>query len=139
MENKEKRNSIRQTLLSESVVLFINGRRYEYKLNDISANGIFCLTNEHDFVPAPKSFVDVEFHLPGDFGLLYISGQVCRVNWNKKKLRNKEPGFAIKYGPISEGNRKILDAYFVYLRNKQIISVSKRIIEEFFGSQRRPK
>jgi hypothetical protein len=41
----------------------------------------------------------------------------------------------VRFDKLNSGTKKILDAYVVYLRNKQIINVSKRIIEEFFGSQ----
>ena len=78
----------------------------------------------------------MNIQLPGDLGVLSLDGEVVRVNWAINRKKNREAmGMGVRFDNLNSGTKKILDAYVVYLRNKQIINVSKRIIEEFFGSQ----
>lgn len=133
VSQKDKRTGIRIPLLAEKVVLISNGERFEADVGDITNDGAFLRT---DKIMAPKTAVTLNVQLPGDLGILSLDGEVVRVNWTVNRKKNREHlGMGIKFENLNPGTKKILDAYVVYLRNKQIINVSKRIIEEFFGSQ----
>ena len=132
VNQKDKRNEIRIPLLSEKVV-FLDSNKKELvaDVSDITAEGLFLRTAE---LLKPRDTVYLKISLPGDLGQLELVSEVVRINWMKSAKRNKEHlGMGLKFKNITESQKKILDAYVVYLRNKQIISVSKRIIEEFFG------
>ncbi len=130
---KDKRAGIRIPLLSERVSFIANGSRAEADVGDITPDGVFLKTAN---ILKPKTAVTLNVQLPGDLGMLSLDGEVVRVNWTVNRKKNKESiGMGIRFDNLNQGTRKILDAYVVYLRNKQIINVSKRIIEEFFGSQ----
>lgn len=128
---KEKRSSIRVPLLSESVDCYLNFKWISKKLYDITPNGAFI---ESEDLPKKSDIIEFAFFLPGELGRFYVQAEVTRTNWikNKKHLQNK--GFGVRF--IKNNNaERILNSYVTYLRNKQIITVSKRIIEEFFGSK----
>lgn len=128
---KEKRSGIRVALLSETLHYQVEGVTFCAEVGDITKEGMFLKTS--DLLP-PRSRLKVILQLPGDLGVLPVDAQVVRVNWAKNPKKGREHlGFGVSFQTLSEGTQKILDAYVVYLRNKQIISVSKRIIEEFFG------
>jgi len=130
---KDKRNGIRIPLLAERVAFISNGERFEADVGDITPEGVFLKTNK---ILPPKTAVTLNIQLPGDLGLLSLEGEVVRVNWAINRKKNRESiGMGVRFDNLNSGTKKILDAYVVYLRNKQIINVSKRIIEEFFGSQ----
>jgi Tfp pilus assembly protein PilZ len=129
---KEKRTGIRIPLLSEEIKYHFSGNEKLAVVGDITADGVFLKTSE---ILPPRSEVTLQIQLPGDLGELKVQGKVVRVNWAVQRKKHKENlGFGVRFETLTEGTRKILDAYVVYLRNKQIISVSKKIIEEFFGS-----
>jgi|GEM_PF-2392747 len=133
LSKKDKRSGIRIPLLAEKVSYFTEGEKFEANVGDITNEGIFLKTDQ---ILPPRTELHIQFNLPGDLGNLNIEGTVVRVNWAVNRKKGKESlGFGVRFDNLSSGTRKILDAYVVYLRNKQIISVSKRIIEEFFGSQ----
>ena len=126
---KEKRNGIRVPLLNESVDCYINGLWTHNKLYDITPNGAFI---ESEILPAHKDIIELAFILPGELGRFHIQAEVVRINWTKNKKNVQNKGFGVKFIKNTNADR-ILDSYVTYLRNKQIITVSKRIIEEFFG------
>ena len=126
--NKEKRSDIRVELLNEYCEI---GAR-AYRVMNISKGGMFIKASSSEMLMKPNEFFFVTFELPGQLGFLSIPCTVGRVVWKTNK-KNKELGFSAKFGKLSSGNTKILDAFLIYLRNKQIMSVSKRIIEEFLG------
>jgi hypothetical protein len=130
---KDKRTGIRIPLLSERVSFIAEGARTEADVGDITPDGAFLKTEK---ILRPKTPITLNVQLPGDLGLLSLDGEVVRVNWAVNRKKNKENlGMGVRFDKLNSGTKKILDAYVVYLRNKQIINVSKRIIEEFFGSQ----
>lgn len=131
VNSKDKRAGIRVPLLSEKVSYFTGSAQLDADIGDITNEGMFLKTSN---IMAPKSKIHLIFQLPGDLGNLPIDAEVVRVNWTVNRKKGKDSlGFGVRFLNLSPGTRKILDAYVVYLRNKQIISVSKRIIEEFFG------
>jgi len=137
LSKKDKRAGIRVPLLSEKVLFFVSTNQFDADVGDITTDGVFLRTTE---LLKPQTPVNIQFSLPGDLGLLSVEGKVVRVNWAINRRRGKEHlGLGIRFENLTEGTKKILDAYVVYLRNKQIISVSKRIIEEFFGANKNPK
>jgi hypothetical protein len=76
----------------------------------------------------------LKLNLPGDLGSLQVTASVVRVKWAATRKAGKDSlGMGVRFEEVSPNIKKILDAFVVYLRNKQIITVSKRIIEEFFG------
>lgn len=130
---KDKRNSIRIPLLSEKVMI---GQGQYFEIADITPYGLFVKIENSQF-PTVNSTLEVTFQLPGDLGPLSISAQVVRISWAKTKRSNVQLGYGVKFVDVRPGHKKILDAYVTYLRNKQIITVSKRIIEEFFNGNPR--
>ncbi len=137
LKSKDKRAGIRIPLLSEKAHLHLEGNELEVDIGDITADGLFVRTEK---LVAPRTRVSLKLTLPGDLGTLQVNGEVVRVNWavNRKKGR-ENLGMGIRFDEITPNIQKILDAFVVYLRNKQIITVSKRIIEEFFGDNNGPK
>lgn len=135
MNTKDRRADIRIPLLSGKVVL--KGFHYMAALtmDNVSEGGLFLkVDNQTDFL-RPKDPVIVQFLLPGELGTLELHGEICRVNWTtNKKIKNHLMGMAVKFWEKPESIKKVWEAYRVYLRNKQIIEVSKRIVEEFFGT-----
>ncbi len=130
---KDKRTGIRIPLLSESITYFQNGVQKSADIGDMTNEGIFIKTSE---LLTPKAEVLVQLQLPGDLGTIQVDAQVIRINWAVSKKKNREHiGMGLRFVNVPANIKKILDAYVVYLRNKQIITVSKRIIEEFFGNE----
>lgn len=133
MNSKDKRAGIRIPLLSERIGYFWGEEKREADIGDITNEGVFLRTTE---ILPPKTPLMIHILLPGDLGHLNVEGRVVRVNWTVNRKKNRESmGMGVRFENLNPGTKKILDAYVVYLRNKQIINVSKRIIEEFFGSQ----
>lgn len=130
---KEKRGlDIRIPLLSEKARVVGADFDEFLEMSDVAIGGIF-FKSEKLFPSGTK--LEIILGLPGDLGNLMIDSKVIRIAWVKNKKRSHDhKGFAVKFEPMSPNISKIWDAYRVYLRNKQIITVSKRIIEEFFGS-----
>lgn len=131
MKSKDKRAGIRIPLLSERAIYTVEGADLEADLGDITNEGLFLKT---DKLLSPKTKVSLKLNLPGDLGSLQVEATVVRVNWAASRKKGREHlGMGVRFDEVSPNIKKILDAFVVYLRNKQIISVSKRIIEEFFG------
>lgn len=131
MKSKDKRAGIRIPLLSERAIYTIEGADLEADIGDITNEGLFLKT---DKILAPKTKVSLKLNLPGDLGSLQVNATVVRVNWAATRKRGRDQlGMGVRFEEVTPNIKKILDAFVVYLRNKQIISVSKRIIEEFFG------
>lgn len=132
LRSKDKRGGIRVPLLAEKATFSFDNREGQADITDITNDGLFLRTSE---ILKPKDLVVLKLNLPGDLGCLHVNARVVRVNWAVSRKRNRENlGMGLQFSDVSPSIRKILDAYVVYLRNKQIISVSKRIIEEFFGN-----
>ena len=132
LKSKDKRNGIRVPLLSEKVMVNCDGLTRSVDIGDITTDGVFIKTND---LLEPRKKVVVQLTLPGDLGSIDVNASVVRVNWALSKKKDKNQlGMGLRFNGVAPNIKKILDAYVVYLRNKQIITVSKRIIEEFFGS-----
>jgi Tfp pilus assembly protein PilZ len=133
--NKEKRKDIRIPLLTESVYWSKQIDTLSLitsKMTDISKNGLFIESNEY---PIIGEIVKVCFKLPSDLGVLPLNAKVTWRRWASSK-KNKLPiGFGVNIIHEDPKLEQIMDKYVIYLRNKQIILVSKRIIEEFFGQK----
>lgn len=131
MVNKERRKSIRVPLTTELCQwkLMDGIETHESNLMDFTRYGCFVKAT---LSPQPKSYIYIFFKLPGDLGIVKLDAQVAWVRWSKRKNKRDELGFGVRFIDVAENMDKILEAYQTYLRNKQIIIVSKRIIEEFF-------
>lgn len=131
MNIKERRKSIRVPLISESCAWADNtGTVTECPMTDINNNGIYLVSSKQ---PKPGGLIEVRFKLPGDLGIIPVPSKVIWIRWAVTKDSKFKPGFAVEFQLDAIPNiKKILDSYCIYLRNKQIIQVSKRIIEEFF-------
>jgi Tfp pilus assembly protein PilZ len=134
MDTKEKRKTIRVRLLDGKCHWKL-ADGYEYfdaKVSDFNSEGCFVQSLKPVGI---KEHINLVFPLPGDLGEITIYGQ---VKWNRWHLKAKDKskydlGFGVEFTAVSESQKKILDSYTTYLRNRQIIAVSKRIIEEFFS------
>jgi Tfp pilus assembly protein PilZ len=132
LKSKDKRAGIRIPLLSERLTILVDGRELEADIGDITNDGLFVKTES---LLKPQTKVTLRLNLPGDLGNLQVNAQVVRVNWALNRRKGKENlGMGLRFEEVSPNIKKILEAFVVYLRNKQIITVSKRIIEEFFGN-----
>jgi Tfp pilus assembly protein PilZ len=135
--SKDKRTGIRVPLLSETITYFYNGEKKSCSITDITNDGLFLKTTE---LLTPRSEILLQLELPGDLGFIQVNAKVIRVNWTINRKKGREAmGMGLAFENVPANIKKILEAYVVYLRNKQIITVSKRIIEEFFGSEGGPK
>lgn len=127
---KERRKTMRIPVL--------NGKQFlveqKWTLLDVSEGGAFIETDEDIHPKDTEAYQNINILLPGDLGILNLKCEVVRIAWRTTKKQKK--GFAIKWSPMEPGIKKIFDAWLVYIRNKQIIDVSKRIIEEFFGKNK---
>lgn len=133
VNKKDKRAGIRVPLLAEKIHYSFYDEVFEADIGDITNEGVFLKTQK---ILRPQTPLEIQMTLPGDLGKLSVKARVVRVNWTVNRRKNKEHmGMGVQFEDVNPGAKKILEAYVVYLRNKQIISVSKRIIEEFFGSQ----
>lgn len=128
--NKEKRSVIRVPIIAQEMT--INGTNYT--IDNFSKRGLFLLDQKMTFKIGDPLSIQIE--LPGDLGTLVVAGKVVHSIWTHKNPNKL--GFGAKFLNVQPGTQKILDAYETYTRNKQIINVSKRIIEEFFGSSKNP-
>jgi Tfp pilus assembly protein PilZ len=131
--SKERRSHIRTALMSHTVIFEYGGESHTGYLFDITKKGTFLDT---DISIPPKATVKLILELPGDLGTLPVTANVVRVNWAATKNNpSKKKGVGLEFAYMSEGSTKILEALVTYLRNKTIISVSKRIMEEFYDSK----
>lgn len=131
-ESKEKRKLIRVPLLSDSCQWkpMDGTNTQESALLDFTKQGCFIISAKP---VAVKSYICVYFTLPGSLGIVKVDGKVTWNRWAKRKDDTRELGFGVEFIDVPDYNDKILGAYQEFLRNKQIIAVSKRIVEEFFG------
>lgn len=131
---KEKRKNIRVPLLSENCKwkLMDGINTHESRLIDFSSSGAFIQSAQ----PVPiGAYVDVSLKLPADLGMIHIEAQVKWQRWaiRKKDASKYDLGYGVQFINVESGPQKIIDSFGTYLRNKQIIAVSKKIIEEFFA------
>lgn len=142
MENKkDKRAHIRVPILSEAIkydTIPVDGGKISTEscgLYDISNGGLFIKTVANI---KPRSYINVYLQLPGDLGAIQVRGQVMWRRWAVKKAEresNLPLGMGVKFVDVTPDIKRVIEAYVIYIRNKQIITVSKRIIEEFFGPE----
>lgn len=134
MKSKEKRQSYRHPILTEEIEIVQLGLLSKFimdykKLQNISQGGCQISDNSIEKYKIGEKLL-ISFELPGDLGKVTIDGIIKWIDWKKKD--KEQHGIGIKFVNVSERIQSILNAYIIYLRNKQIISVSKRIMEEYF-------
>jgi hypothetical protein len=129
---KERRKSIRTMTINPECWLCDSS----LKLIDISNTGAFIGSNETISPSDKQSVTHLEIKLPGELGLFIIPCEVVRIQWIETKTRPK--GYAVKFGSSANDEKKVLEAWISFIRNNQIITVSQRIIDEYFGHGKRP-
>jgi len=130
---KEKRKTIRINLVHETCAWNTDNIPLENsEAMDISNEGMFIKSSKQ---PPNGEVITIKFLLPKDLGLLTLKGKVIWRQWAVTKKMKHELGFGVKFEDNALEVTKILDAFCVYIRNKQIIRVSKRILEEIFGQE----
>jgi hypothetical protein len=136
--SKEKRQHIRYSLIGEQVKWMpkdnIHGPEM-VEIHDISDRGVFI---ESISPVKPQSTIFIEFKLPGDLGSLTVEGRVTWKRWAQRKEDEGKLGFGVEFVNMPSNIDSILKAYVVYLRNRQIITVSKRLMQDFFGDKSKP-
>lgn len=132
-EIKERRIEIRIPLIHESCTWTVSDNiEFEtVQMNDISLNGAFIKTLKQ---PELNKELEIRLTLPGDLGILPLKASIQWRRWHSPKKSKLPVGFAVKFKFDNLNIKKVMEAYCVYMRNRQIITVSKRIIEEFFGT-----
>lgn len=129
--SKERRSTIRVPVVDQKIIL--NGS--QFTVDNMSRAGLFVLDDA--LTLKINDPVSIQFALPGDLGNLIVAGKVTHSVWSASKASPKL-GFGIKFVNLTQQTKNILESYESYVRNKQIINISKRIIEEFFGSSKDP-
>ena len=131
-KSKDKRSSIRIPLTEQTCYMqSIKYGRQLVELKDITNKGMFIGCDKFH---KPGETVSFEFILPGDLGELYILAQVKRLQWTKSKKKKWDyTGMGLEFCVVDQAKQRTLNSYVVYLRNRQIIQISQRIIEQFFG------
>lgn len=133
---KDRRSYIRIPLLSEACtwVEYVGPHVVERRadMKDITVAGVFI---KSDYMPKIGSMILLKFEMPNNLGTITMNGKIVRLRWVKTKKFEEPKGFGVQFLEANAVTKKLMDAYVTYLRNKQIIVVSKRIIEEFFGSK----
>lgn len=134
---KERRKELRIALLNEFIgwapidkLLKLSNA----KISDISKSGVFIESKEQLHI---GEIVELYITLPKDLGIMNLKGEVTWRRWATTKKSGLPIGFGVSIKHDNPKFEKIMESYTIYLRNKQIIEVSKRIIEEFF-KQRPP-
>jgi Tfp pilus assembly protein PilZ len=131
MNIKEKRKTIRTKLINEQCAWSTDNILLETsEVLNISTTGLFIKSNKQ---PANGEVVTIKFILPKELGTLTLRGKAVWRQWAVTKKMKEELGFGVEFSDNALDVMKILDAFCVYIRNKQIIKVSKRILEEIFG------
>jgi len=129
--NKEKRSKIRIPLLVEACYwtsTTVTGE--SCSITDITSDGVFIKSSKF---PVIGEDIRVKFVLPKDLGILELTGTVKWKRWTLKKGSTESLGFGIKFTFDVPSHKAIMEAYCTYLKNKQIIQVTKRLMEEFFN------
>lgn len=134
MNPKERRKHYRHSLLSEEVEVVQLGMLTMFsmnpkKLENISEGGCFIVDGDITHYKVGEKLL-LSFELPGELGTFTIDGLITRIKWHKKE--KEVYGIGVKFVNLTKQQQQILNAYVVFLRNKQIITVSKRIMEEYF-------
>ena len=138
MVNKEKRKEIRVQLTDENIQWNYLDNPFELKTSpilDISKNGVFIESKD---MPNKDQVINLCFKLPLDLGLLPLKGKVTWRRWAATKKSKLPIGFGVSIIHDNTKFEKIFDSLVIFLRNKQIIKVSKQILEVFFGVKTPP-
>lgn len=135
--NKERRNKYRIELIQEICEWSKIGAQLKTteRICNLSPEGMFI---ESAANPNPQEVIELSLTLPGDLGNLDLKGVIIWRRWANKKKDKAPLGFAVKF-LHSDNTKPIIEALYSYLKNKQIITVSKRIIEEFFTASSKPR
>lgn len=136
--NKEKRKQFRVLLMEEAIGWskesnLLNVRTC--KVSNISKSGTFIECSE---MPEVDEILEIYIQLPAELGMMTLKGKVAWRRWATTKKSKLSMGFGIEFIFDSPKYEKIMESYTIYLRNKQIIVVSKKIIEEFLGTRQPP-
>lgn len=127
--SKEKRSEFRVNVVNEQVNVEINKELKVIKLKDISKKGAFL----EDCILKPGETGKLIITLPSNLGTISIPFVVKRTQWAKVKKLNNKVGVGVEFKEVNPQLTRILESYVVYVRNMQIIKVSRRIIEDFFN------
>lgn len=117
-------------LINEHADVFLsNGIGYRVKLKDITPESVYV---ENLLLNSSQTGA-IKFTLPGDLGTLTVNFKVKRCDW--AKLKGKPTGSVLIFNEVSVNIQELLKTYVIYLKNQQIIQVSRRIMQEFFGKR----
>lgn len=130
---KERRSAIRINVVSGESWL----NDPNWSLLDVSNSGAFLQTEDVPTAQTKNDIQAVSIKLPNDLGLLILPCEVVRIQWRETK--DKKKGFAVKFNITSPQIETVFSSWLTFLRNHQIMTVSKRIIEDFFGVGKGPK
>jgi hypothetical protein len=127
---KERRAFLRVPITSGFIEYYLPGHPYQRSdLINVSIEGCFIARAP---TIKPKSEIIVFFRLPGNIGLLELPGEVMWLKWAKKKDDKTPLGVGVKFS-LTEEKRLIMESFISYMRNMQIIAMSQRIVEAFWG------
>ena len=127
---KEKRNEIRLEIITGDLAK-INLDVVSVK--NISSTGIYVIVDDITKYKV-NTYVIVDLFLPEklytEYGSIPIKGKITRINW--VEVKNRKLGLAIKFEYEEKNSTKqVVESLINYIKNRQIISVSKRILEEY--------
>ena len=132
---KEKRKNHRFQL-TDVITQFFCHRTVETRwleIIDISLGGISLRFPSQAALPKPQSLHSINLQLPGDLGGFSLSIKTHSIDWSKKRIAR------FQFVDVQPSTVAILVAYIDYQRNQQIIKVSRKILDGFYGPIQPPK
>jgi hypothetical protein len=128
---KEKRKNMRLEIISGDVAM-VNMEVVTVK--NLSPEGIYVYLDDITKYKV-NSYCIVDLFLPesmkDEYGAIPIKGKIIRVDWRETK--DKKIGMTIKFEYEKERVKSVVESLICYTRNRQIVSVSKRILKEVMG------
>ena len=128
---KEKRKNMRLEIISGDVAM-VNMEIVTVK--NLSPEGIYVYLDDITKYKI-NNYCIVDLFLPesmkDEYGAIPIKGKIIRFDWRETK--DKKMGMAIKFEYEKEKVKSVVESLICYTKNRQIVSVSKKILEEVMG------
>lgn len=132
---KDKRRSFRYQFLENRIAIGVIQDKHEHSLSilNMSKEGCFIPKTENKFKIGSRVILRLQIPELSVLNEFFVPAIVSRVVWSEKQKQPVGTGFEFQLEELDENAVKILHSAMEYYRNKTIIEVSKRILQEFFG------
>jgi len=125
---KEKRKNMRLEIISGDVAM-VNMEVVTVK--NLSLEGIYVHLDDITKYKV-NNYCIVDLFLPesmkDEYGAIPVKGKIIRFDWRETK--DKKIGMAIKFEYEKERVKSVVESLICYTKNRQIVSVSKKILEK---------